>query len=105
MGKSILVIDDEMMILDAIKIIFEDMGYSVQTTTRSARSLVAGLDRNEGATVAVHGFVSPGTSVEICHVSHFITRTERFVTFSLDKAKGKIAEARSGATKKSASAH
>ena len=29
MGKSILVIDDETMILDAIKIIFEDMGYSV----------------------------------------------------------------------------
>ena len=33
MAKSILVIDDETMILDAIKIIFEDMGYSVQTTS------------------------------------------------------------------------
>jgi CheY-like chemotaxis protein len=33
MGKSILAIDDEEMILDAIKIIFEDMGYSVQTTS------------------------------------------------------------------------
>ncbi len=33
MAKSILVIDDEDMILDAIKIIFEDMGYAVQTTT------------------------------------------------------------------------
>jgi DNA-binding NtrC family response regulator len=33
MAKSILVIDDEIMILDAIKIIFEDMGYSVQTTS------------------------------------------------------------------------
>lgn len=32
MAKSILVIDDEEMILDAIKIIFEDMGYVVQTT-------------------------------------------------------------------------
>jgi CheY-like chemotaxis protein len=31
-GKTILVIDDETMILDAIKIIFEDMGYTVQTT-------------------------------------------------------------------------
>jgi DNA-binding NtrC family response regulator len=31
-SKTILVIDDETMILDAIKIIFEDMGYSVQTT-------------------------------------------------------------------------
>ena len=33
MAKSILVIDDELMILDAIKIIFEDMGYTVQTTS------------------------------------------------------------------------
>ncbi len=33
MAKSILVIDDEIMILDAIKIIFEDMGYTVQTTS------------------------------------------------------------------------
>jgi DNA-binding NtrC family response regulator len=33
MGKSILAIDDEEMILDAIKIIFEDMGYSVHTTS------------------------------------------------------------------------
>ena len=32
MSKSILVIDDETMILAAIKIIFEDMGYSVRTT-------------------------------------------------------------------------
>jgi len=31
-NKSILVIDDETMILDAIRIIFEDMGYSVHTT-------------------------------------------------------------------------
>jgi DNA-binding NtrC family response regulator len=32
-GKRILVIDDEEMILDAIKIIFEDMGYSVHITS------------------------------------------------------------------------
>ena len=31
MAKSMLVIDDETMILDAIKIIFEDMGYAVRT--------------------------------------------------------------------------
>ncbi len=33
MGKSILVIDDEEMILDAVKVIFEDMGISVTTTS------------------------------------------------------------------------
>ena len=37
MAKSILVIDDETMILDAIKIIFEDMGISVQTTADPAQ--------------------------------------------------------------------
>ena len=31
MGKHLLVIDDETMILDAIKIIFEDLGHSVVT--------------------------------------------------------------------------
>ena len=33
MPKSMLVIDDEPMILDAIKVIFEDLGYNVQTTS------------------------------------------------------------------------
>jgi DNA-binding NtrC family response regulator len=33
MGKSLLVIDDEEMILDAIRVIFEDMGYTVSTTS------------------------------------------------------------------------
>ena len=37
MAKSILVIDDETMILDAIKIIFEDMGYTVETTPDPAK--------------------------------------------------------------------
>jgi DNA-binding NtrC family response regulator len=33
--KSILVIDDETMVLDAIKIIFEDMGYQVKVFSES----------------------------------------------------------------------
>ena len=33
--KSILVIDDETMVLDAIKIIFEDMGYRVKVFSDS----------------------------------------------------------------------
>ena len=33
MGKSILVIDDEVAILDAIKVIFEDMGFSIHCTS------------------------------------------------------------------------
>lgn len=38
--KNILVIDDETMILDAIKIIFEDMGYGVKVFSDSP----AGMD-------------------------------------------------------------
>jgi PleD family two-component response regulator len=37
--KKILVIDDEAMILDAIKIIFEDMGYGVDVHSNSKQGL------------------------------------------------------------------
>jgi len=45
MPKSILVIDDETMILDAIKIIFEDMGYSVETTSDPLAGIEAAVTR------------------------------------------------------------
>lgn len=44
-AKSILVIDDEQMILDAIKIIFEDMGYEVVTTPVPADGIAAAKAR------------------------------------------------------------
>jgi hypothetical protein len=65
---------------------------SIHQLNENARLLVAGLDRNEQAQVAVRGFVHPGTYVEICHVSYFVTRPKRFVTFGLEKASGKIVE-------------
>ncbi len=46
MGKSILVIDDEALILDAIKIIFEDMGYEVMTTSDPLRGTDEALSRD-----------------------------------------------------------
>ncbi len=45
MPKSLLVIDDEPMILDAIKIIFEDMGYEVITTTVPADAIATAVAR------------------------------------------------------------
>jgi CheY-like chemotaxis protein len=45
MSKSLLVIDDEQMILDAIKIIFEDMGFEVTTTTVPADGIAAAVAR------------------------------------------------------------
>jgi uncharacterized protein len=65
---------------------------AIHQLNESARALVTGLDRNDRAEVSVRGFVYPGTYLEICHVSHFITTPKRFVTFRLDKASGKIEE-------------
>jgi two-component system chemotaxis response regulator CheY len=41
--KSILVIDDETMVLDAIKIIFEDIGYAVKIFSDSKAGLEEAL--------------------------------------------------------------
>jgi DNA-binding NtrC family response regulator len=46
LGKSILAIDDEEMILDAIKIIFEDMGFSVQTTSDPVKGTEEAIARD-----------------------------------------------------------
>jgi len=46
MAKSMLVIDDEPMILDAIKIIFEDMGYTVETTSDPIQGTDVAIARN-----------------------------------------------------------
>jgi hypothetical protein len=58
----------------------------------SARALVTALDRNENATISVRGNVFPGTYIEICHISHFVTKPKHLLTFRLDKASGKIIE-------------
>ena len=42
--------------------------------------------------MSVRETVYPGTYIEICHVSHFVTRPTRMVTFHLDKSSGKIVE-------------
>jgi DNA-binding NtrC family response regulator len=45
MKHSLMVIDDEQTILDAIRIIFEDMGYEVLTTTNPAEGIAAATAR------------------------------------------------------------
>jgi uncharacterized protein (DUF342 family) len=65
---------------------------AIHQLNENARSLVLGLDKNEEADVSVFGTVYPGTYIEICHVSCFVTRARRFVTFRLDKTSGKIIE-------------
>jgi CheY-like chemotaxis protein len=43
LSKRILVIDDEVMILDAIKIIFEDLGHTVEVRSNSQAGLEEAL--------------------------------------------------------------
>ena len=43
MGKKILAVDDESMILDAVKLILEDMGHEVHTYSDSAQGEAAAL--------------------------------------------------------------
>jgi uncharacterized protein (DUF342 family) len=65
---------------------------AIHQLNNNARDLVQTLDRNEGAEVSVRGTAFPGTYIEICHVSHFITKPKRWVTFRLDKTSGTITE-------------
>jgi uncharacterized protein (DUF342 family) len=66
---------------------------AIHQLNENARALVSGLDRNEEADVSIWGTVYPGTYIEICHVSHFITRPRRAASYRLDKTSGKIVEA------------
>jgi uncharacterized protein len=63
---------------------------AIHQLNSSARALVQKLDRNERAEVSVRETVFPGTYIEICHVSHIVTKPMRCVTFRLDKAGGRI---------------
>jgi uncharacterized protein len=65
---------------------------AIHQLNENARLLVSNLDRNEDADVSVRDMVFPGTYIEICHVSYFVTMPKRFVTFRLEKASGKIVE-------------
>jgi len=62
----------------------------VLTLSETARDLASKLDRNEDATVVVRGIAYPGTYIEICHVSHVVSRPVGRVRFSLDKHKNQI---------------
>ena len=68
----------------------EKISKAVHQMNAAARGLVQKLDRNEKAEVSIRETVFPGTYIEICHVSHIVTRPMRCVTFRLDKGKGKI---------------
>jgi hypothetical protein len=77
---------------DVLAPLRERIKAAIHQLNENARALVSGLDRNEKAVVSVRGTVYPGTYIEICHVSHFITRPRRFLSFKLDRKKGKIIE-------------
>ena len=70
----------------------EKIKAAIHQLNESCRALVLDLDMNDAALVSVRGDVYPGAYIEICHVSYFITRPRRFLSFRLDKATGKVVE-------------
>lgn len=56
----------------------------------SARTLVASLHKDEGATVIVRGDIHHGAYIEICHVSLVVSGAMSRVRFKLDKTFGII---------------
>lgn len=52
--------------------------------------LVFKLDKNEGATVEVTGYIYPGVYIEICHASYIIDKPLSKLRFYLDKVSGHI---------------
>jgi uncharacterized protein (DUF342 family) len=72
----------------------ERIKVAIHQLNENARLLVTNLDRNDDAAVSISETVYPGTYIEICHVSYFVTKPRRAVTYRLDKPSGKIVEAR-----------
>lgn len=72
----------------------ERIKVAIHQLNENARTIVTNLDRNDDAAVSVSETVYPGTYIEICHVSYFVTKPRRAVTYRLDKPSGKIIEAR-----------
>lgn len=89
-------IETKMKVSPGTKTVLEPLRDKIRAALRQlnegARELVTTLDRNESATVSVKGIVFPGTYIEICHISHFVTKPRRMVTYRLDKTNGKILE-------------
>ena len=89
-------IETKMKASPGTKTVLEPLRDKIRTAlhqlNESASELVTTLDRNESATVSVRGSVFPGTYIEICHISHFVTKPRRMVTYRLDKPNGKIVE-------------
>ena len=77
---------------DVLAPLRERIKAAIHQLNENARALVLDLDMNDAALVSVRGDVFPGAYIEICHVSCFITRPRRFLSFRLDKEKGKVVE-------------
>jgi len=51
---------------------------------------LTGIDKNDAATIEVHGSIYPGTEIEICHVAYTVMKEQKQVVFRLDKSRGVI---------------
>ena len=63
---------------------------AIHRMNEAAKSLIFQLGKNEEADVIVKGSIFPGAYIEICHLSHIVSREIKQVRFKLDKNKGKV---------------
>jgi uncharacterized protein len=68
----------------------EDLTAAIAVLAGEAGDLVSHLDRDEDATLFVHGAIHAGTYIEICHRSHLVERSTSRCSFRLDRKTGTI---------------
>ena len=68
----------------------EKLKQAIHRMNEAANSLIFQLDKNEDADVIVKGSIFPGAYIEICHLSHIVSREMKQVRLRLDKKKGRV---------------
>ncbi len=68
----------------------EKLKQAIHRMNEAANSLIFQLDKNEDADVIVKGSIFPGAYIEICHLSHIVSREMKHVRLRLDKKKGRV---------------
>ncbi len=68
----------------------EQLQGGIHKLNEASCNLLSKLDKNTEADIVVRGSIYPGVYIEICHVSHIVSRKMNKVRFRLDKKKGRV---------------
>lgn len=73
-----------------LRTVEHELQAAIGVLAEEAGELVTQLDRDEDATLVVHGTMHAGTYIEICHRSHIVERTIGRCVIRLDRKTGTI---------------